>query len=186
MELADLQANFPPGVAVPEKLVKLLEFANRSRNWFSGHFDLEKCPYGDASAFDNDPEPAKQFVIFGRESDGSSYAYWLYDEKRIDEAPIVFIGSEGTDWGVIAETLEEFLGLLAVNSDELGFAASWGEIAETDGRVPRIDEFRKWLRQEFGIVAPTDPMAVVRNARAKHPDLQAFLTAWQEKHFGSA
>ena len=40
IDLAAFQRNLPAGVAVPDCLRKLLEFQNRSREWYSGYFEL--------------------------------------------------------------------------------------------------------------------------------------------------
>src|SRR4051812_42457925 len=127
MDLKTFQRNFPPGVPVPDCLRSLLEFENCSREWYSGHFELIEWEYGNPAWFGGDRVAAEPFVIFGHESDGSLYALWLYPSRTILDAPIVFLGSEGVDCGLIAGDLNEFLSLLALDIDELGFAVSWGE-----------------------------------------------------------
>lgn len=124
MKAADFHGNFPPGSAVPPLLTKLLAYQNRVNAWYSGHFRLTDGGQKDAVAsFDGDKVAASQFILFGRELDGSSYGFWLYEGRTLGNAPIVFLGSEGTDWKVLANSLEEFLALLAVGEDEIGFAA---------------------------------------------------------------
>src|SRR5262245_57914175 len=178
----ELQRNFPPGAVVPDRLSKLLEFQNRSRDWYSGYFELIEWEYGNAAWFDGDKAAAEQFVVFGRGQDGSLYALWLDPGRTVNDAPVVFLGSEGTDCGLLAADLDEFLGLLAVGADELGFAVSWGGAFEPEQPAPRLEEFRAWLRESFGINPPPDPMAVVTSARARHPDFGAWLSSWQESH----
>src|SRR5262249_28322889 len=151
--------NLPPGVSVPDRLCKLLEFENRSRQWYTGYFVLTEWEYGNAAWF-GDPDAAKQFVVFGKGGDGSLYTLWLYAGRTVADAPVVFCGSEGTDCGLLADNLDEFLGLLAVGADELGFAVSLGEAFQPVNAAPRLEEFRTWLRDIFGIVPPTDPLAV--------------------------
>ena len=182
MDLATFRRNFPPGVAVPDRLRELLTFQNRSRDWYAGYFELAEWEYGNAAWFAGDTDAAKQFVVFGHGPDGSLYALWLYPGQTVADAPVVFLGSEGTDCGLLAGDLDEFLGLLAVGADELGFAVSWGGALQPETPAPRLDEFRAWLRESFGILPPPDPMAVVVAARSRHPDFGAWLARWQEAH----
>jgi hypothetical protein len=183
MNLAELQANFPADVAVPDELQQLLGFANRERQWFAGHFQLMKSSYGDAAEFDGDEEHARRFVVFGRETDGSTYAYWLYEDRELATAPIVYMNSEFQDNCVVANNLREFLALLACNADDLGRIAGYSEFFECDSPVPRLGEFRAWLQKEFEITPPADPIAVIRNAQSTHPNFDAFLHRWQEEYY---
>lgn len=182
MDLATLRRNFPPGVDVPDPLHELLKFQNRSREWYAGYFELTEWEYGHDAWFGGDTEAARQFVVFGSGPDGSLYALWLYPGRNIADAPVVFLGSEGTDCGLLAGDLDEFLGLLAVGADELGFAVSWGGALQPEAPAPRLEEFRVWLRDSFGIVTPSDPLAVVAAARSRHSDFGAWLARWQESH----
>ena len=54
MDLASFRRNFPPGTPVPDRLRQLLEFQNRSRQWYSGHFELVEWDYGNAAWFGGD------------------------------------------------------------------------------------------------------------------------------------
>jgi hypothetical protein len=185
MELAEYQRCFPPGTAVPEYLRALLEFQNLSRDWYSDHFELDIWEFGKPNWFDGDRNAAEQFAVFGHGSDGSLYACWLYSGRVVMDAPVVFLGSEGTDCGLVSDHLEEFLGLLAVGADELGFAVSWGDVAESTSPAPRLAAFREWLQVSFGISRLDEPLAQVMAARARHPDFGAWLAKWQAIHFGS-
>jgi hypothetical protein len=184
MQIEGFQRNFPPGQAVPERLAKLLEFQNRSREWYSGHFELGPWSYGEAAWFDGDQNAAKQFVVFGHGSDGSLYALWLYPGRTLSNAPIVFLGSEGVHCGVLSDTLDEFLALLAVGAEELGFNASWGDVSTPGEPPPRLAKFRDWLRKSFRITAPPEPMKAISSARSKHPNFNEWLQEWAQAHFG--
>jgi hypothetical protein len=180
MDLAGFQRNFPPGVAVPDRLARLLEFQNRSRDWYSGYFELCAWTYGDAAWFDGDSTAAEQFAVFGKGPDGSLYALWLYPGRTVSDAPVVFLGSEGTDCGLLADDLEAFLGLLALGVEELGFAVSWGQVLRPEQPTHRLDEFRTWLQDSFGIITPKNATVLVATARSRHPDFGAWLSAWFE------
>jgi hypothetical protein len=183
--LDELRGNFPTDALPPVRLVELLAFQESSPDWYSGRFEISAWQHGDAAWFDGDVEAAKQFAVFGNGSDGSLYALWLYPGRSVMDAPVVFLGSEGVDCSVIATNFDDFLALLAVGADELGFEAAWGDI--TSGELPaeRQGDFRAWLQERYGISAPPEPMDVVRRARAEHPDLEAWIREWQEKRYGS-
>jgi hypothetical protein len=77
-----------------------------------------------------DRKAAEQFIIFGHGPDGSLYGLWMYPSRTVENAPVVFLGFEGTHCDLIARDLNQFLSLLAVGADELGFEISWGKVSE--------------------------------------------------------
>jgi hypothetical protein len=175
---ADFQKNFPADTDIPYLLLRLLEYQNDVNDFYSGHFELTVEDAESAVMwFDGDIDAASQFVAFGQESDGSSYCYWLYDGRKLEQAPMVFLGSEGVNNTVLADNTRDFLSLLAVGYDELGFP--YRRIEETDN----ILRFRLWLEREFGIVPPEDADELIEKAKANHPDLDKWIEKWQEKHF---
>jgi hypothetical protein len=185
MNLTTFQRNFPPGVRMPDRLRDLLEFQNRSSDGYSGSFALSAWDFGYPAWFDGDRAAAEQFVVFGQNADGSLYTLWLYKGRIVADAPIVFLGSEGADCGLLADGLDEFLALLVVGADELGFAVSWGGEFASRRPAPRLKEFRSWLWESYGIAPSPDPMAVVAAARSRHPNFDAWLAEWVEARYGS-
>lgn len=178
ISLADFQTNFPRGAVAPYLLTRLLEYQNEVGDFYSGYFEL--TAYGAdsvASWFDGDKVAAAQFVPFGQGPDGSSYCYWLYGGRELERSPIAFLGSEGVDNTILADTTEDFLSLLAVGYDELGFP--YRQVEETE----HLLRFRAWLKNEFGISPPEDAEALIEEAKAKHPDLGAWVEEWQQKRF---
>jgi hypothetical protein len=182
MDLATFRRNFPPDVAVPDRLSGLLEFQNESREWYTGYFEMVEWEYGFAAWFGGDKIAAEQFVVFGHDGDGSLYALWLYPGRSIGDAPVVFLGSEGVDCSLLASDLDAFLGLLALGVQELGFAVSWGDVRPPDSPAPRLHAFQEWLRMSFGITPSPDPIAMVTLARRQHPDFGLWLSDWMASH----
>ncbi|RDI99288.1 hypothetical protein DVT68_00005 [Dyella solisilvae] len=180
MTEADFHRNFPVGAAIPDLLQALLEFQSQKREWYSGYFELDTWAFGNPAWFGGDRNASEQFAVFGHGPDGSLYALWLYEGRSLATAPVVFLGSEGTDCGVIANDLRDFMALLGIGAHELGFEISWGEVSEAGTPAGRLSEFRSWLADCFGISAPSDPLALVRLARENHPDFASWLGAWQE------
>jgi hypothetical protein len=169
---------------VPPMLLTLLDFQESVGDWYSGRFQLtDNGPETAVASFDGDETAASDFILFGRSSDGSSYGFWAYDGRSLDNAPIVFLGSEGTGWSVLANSLEDFLSLLAVGEEEMGFSAPF--LTEPESPSAGLVAFRDWLKEGYGITAPTYPAAIIAHAVREHPDLQAWLQNWQKSHFGS-
>lgn len=190
MTLDKFQRNFPPE-SLPVRLVELLAFQEAVPDWYNGSFWLSGLEYVDAAYFCGDSEAAKQFVVFGIGPDGSLYALWLYPGRTLETAPVVFLGSDGSDCGVIAAGLDDFLALLAFGADELGRQVPSGEIVPSDELEPseepleRQREFQDWLQQQYGIQVPAEPLELVRRARSAHPDLDLWIREWQERRDGS-
>ena len=181
MDLQTYKQNFPEGASVPQEIQDLLNFQNGARDWYSGHFELTEWPFGQAHWFAGDRLAAEQFIVLGMESDGSLYALWMYPGRTTNDAPVVFLGSEGVDSSLIAKDLVEFLSLLAVGAEDLGFAVSWREVKEAENPAARLSEFRGWLKGKFGSGAPENPTERIDAARREHPDFAAWFAEWQAR-----
>lgn len=179
MDHTTFQQNFPPASDVPSMLLKLLEFQNKATDWYSGYFELDKWKYGNPAWF-GEASTAEQFAVFGSGPDGSLYALWLYPGRTLDNAPVVFLGSEGMSCNLLAGDLRQFLELLSLGADELGFEISCGEIQMNNKQAPRLAEFREWLWLNFQIRQLSNPLAIIRESRARHPDFEKWMKSWQE------
>jgi hypothetical protein len=185
MTTTEFRANFPAGATVPPLLERLVDFQERLRRFYSGHFELtDGGPASAVATFDGDKDAAAQFALFGQEIDGSAFGFWLYEGRNLEDAPVVYLGSEGTGWTVLADTLEDFLRLLAIGLDDLGFAAQSLAFDEPQAPSESLVAFRKWLKTECGLSQPENPAAVISAAKRNHPDLQEWLSQWQARHFG--
>ncbi len=167
---SEFRINFPAGVTVPSLLERLLDFHRRNKSFFSGHFELtDSGPATAVAMFDGDQDAAAQFALFGAEADGSAFGFWLYEGRKLEEAPVVYLGSEGTGWTVLADTLEDFLRLLANGVDDLGFDAKNLKFDRTGGNTCKPGRF-KWLKTDCGFrrLGPAGPSP----REGKAPDLQ--------------
>lgn len=182
MQTKKLQKIFPKGTAMPEALAKLCEFTTQSRGRVACDFELTASGKSYVEAwFRDDPAAAKQFIIFGTDKPQSLYGYWLHDECSIDSAPIVYLGSEGTENSVLANSLEDFLGLLALGHEEIGLIRAWD--ADTKA-CDHIEEYRAWLKNELKVDAPADDKsgrAIVNAAVRKHPKLSEWIKKRRER-----
>ncbi|MCI0703468.1 MAG: hypothetical protein L0241_20505 [Planctomycetia bacterium] len=176
-----MKKGFPKGVTLPAELRALCDFADEQDGEVSGLFEFQTEGQTFALAwFNREPEPAKQFAVFGYGPDGSLYALWLHDGLKSDKAPVVMLDSECQDSKVIARDFREFLRLLAIGYDE-------------PGRYPTLEpenpksaaKLRKWLKAEYGLVPPKTGDEIVTEAQGQHPDLMAWIREWQKRHLGT-
>jgi hypothetical protein len=177
-----IKKGFPKGCKVPVDLRSLCEFADERDGEVSGLFEFETDGHTSALAwFDRDTEAVAQFAVFGRGPDGSLYALWLHASSDTSKAPVVLLDSECQESKVIAGDIREFLRLLAIGYDEPGrYPTLKPDSPKSAARL------RQWLKAEYGLVPPATGAGVVAEAQSRHPDLLAWIRAWQERHFGSA
>ena len=153
---------------VPQLLDDLGEFAADAKGYFSGRFKLGP---EDAGAWLGGPEQASDFALFGRDADGSQYGFWLYDGRTPADAPIVYLNAAHDGSLVIAQGLEEFLALLALDITDLG--VFYDEADRPRKHSPGHAAFVAWLADCFAITPAVQAARVVKRAAAAHPTLQA-------------
>ena len=171
-----IEAEFPPGVKMPDELRKLCDFLDRTDYPISGCMRLRpegaalKAWFGDGS------EAWRQLAGFGAGPDGSTLALWLYGGPDVLQAPVVHLGSEGDHLTVIADNFREFLSLFAIGYDELGF----DDLEQPPEEPESAERLRQWLASEFGITAPKTGAEIARKAKARHPNFAEWVRAAQE------
>lgn len=167
------QQNFK-GHPVPEALKELLLFQNSVNDWYSGSFELDIMSYNIFNTYIVAIDILKQFLSFGHDGNGSDYALWLYKEEMLPEnAPIIYVNSEGEGSTVLANTLQEFLLILAYDEEPI-----FGEYSETEEQIihtPANHEFRTWLGKMYNVNLTASPIDIVQQARLQHPALQQWI-----------
>src|ERR1700678_2481878 len=105
-----------------EKLEKLYSWSDAKKDWISGRFELtDWTKRVDTAWFDGDERVSQQFWNFGSGPDGSIFAFWLYDNRSLDDAPIVYLSSDGAEGSIVlANSFDEFLSLLAIGYMDIG------------------------------------------------------------------
>jgi hypothetical protein len=78
----------------------------------------------------------------------------------------------------LANTFEEFLALLSLGYEELGFAVSKPEYKVGTRIDEALLDFRAWLDREFKIQVPDTHDMIIRTARNAHPDLETWIERW--------
>ena len=131
---------------------------------------------------------ADHFRSFGTGGDGAIVAFWLPgpdDTSAVvrDEAPVVLLASEGAGTQIVADSLAEFLSLLAYGPEDIIHdlenvgdrpSKAWARVDPKDDDFYTVSRF---LADELGIEPAKDPEALVRRARSAHPNFVAWLDA---------
>ncbi len=163
--------NFPSNKEVPNALLKLFRYQESVKDNYSGSFYLDDTLW-DAPFAD---ELRPYFVLFGSDVSGSMYAFWLYHDFPLESAPVVYLEFEGERNAILTNSLNEFLSILGLGVDELGYYIDdpeWRNHIIPDSTNLR---FREWLKTELNIEVLSDPKQMIENARENHPNLNTWI-----------
>lgn len=177
MAIENFIRNFPSGDDIPENILKLYRYQENVKPVYSSDFylydeywNMELVPPFDSKVI------MSSFVFFGRGGDGSIYSFWCYDGQPLNIAPIVYISSEWDGNTILANSFNEFLALLSLGIDELGYSVThnptWHNF--TSNQLEVLD-FQRWLKNEIGIVVPTERLRILQKAKRMHPDFDRWL-----------
>lgn len=176
-----IQANAPRGTILPDALRKVCDYLDRTDYPISGCMKIRPDDFGGVLAwFGNDGIMASNFAYFGAGPDGSILAFWLLNGKDANLAPIVHLGSEGSNNLVLAADFHLFLHLFGIGYDELGFDDLTNPPEDPDS----AENFRIWLQSEFGINCPETGEEIVSEAQCSCPDLQEAIDSWYKQRYG--
>jgi len=159
---------------IPSLLIELLTFQNISTEWYSDGFELDVISQEDFKHHIKE-ENLPQFFGIGHDANNSIYALWRYNNIPLEEAPVVYLSSEGFGSGIFANNLAEFFTLLAC--DEEPILGVYSEKPKKDlEHSPRNQEFRIWLAERYHLQAASKPNEIVWKARSQHPKLPLWYT----------
>lgn len=149
---------------IPPEFEKLCSWTETNGYPISGYFSL-RADDGDTMrywlGFKN---LSDRFGIFGASPDGSLYSFWIDDENK---QKIVHLGSEGGELYVLADNFIDFLRLLAIGYDEIGFADLNMTIQEWNSEIGQEKDkgfntkFRGWVEKEFKVQIPDKGSEIV-------------------------
>jgi len=148
MSIADkIKQSFPKGVHFPNELGLMSDWIEQN-GYESIRYDIRLTEGSDEieQYFDNGNKIKDSFGIFGHSTDGGLYAIWLKSKK---EQPVIFLGSEGSEWYVLGTDFLSFLSLISC-----GFT----------------NPFKDWVTDEFNIYVDTKKKAIDKKDRS--------LTRW--------
>lgn len=168
MKPLNYEQTFPKTIAVPDPLVRLRQWLETSGYPISGCFELRTDDCGAIHHWFGTDSILDRLAMFGAGADGSPYAIWLQDDGR---TPIVHMGSEGVKNFVLAPDFVQFLRLLAIGYDEIGF---------DDLSVPPTGkdvnpDFRDWVQTTFSVNIPVTGSEIAEPAKRNHQDFEAWI-----------
>lgn len=171
--MENLLKNLPANI--PNPLVKLIEYQKDIGSIVSGDFELtDRGNFFVTRWFRKSEAVAKQFVIFGVDHLQSLYGYWVYEGCLMENAPIVYLGSEGSNNTILANTTEEFFELLALGKECLGDISEW---VQNENANEETINFRNWLKINFNIstISESRSFAIIEKAKTSHPNLNDWV-----------
>lgn len=172
--------NIPEGTILPSKLQMVCHYLDNTGYPISGCMKIRPDDFGAVRAwFGGDDEMASNFAYFGAGPDGSILAFWLINGKDATHAPIVHLGSEGSNNIVLAEDFHSFLCLFGIGYNELGF----DNLEEPPEEPESAGKFRAWLAREFEINCPQTGAKIVSNAQASCPSIQTAIDSWHKQRY---
>ncbi|MCT4581019.1 MAG: hypothetical protein N4A35_06340 [Flavobacteriales bacterium] len=152
-----IKKGIPNTIAIPHELELFCNWLDQNGYPISGCFEL-RADDGETMRYWLGMEGhSDRFGIFGAGSDGSLYAFWMDDEGQ---QKIVHLGSEGGQLYILADNFIDFLRLLAIGYDEIGFADLSKTVEEwniSQGLPPNdgINSiFQKWVKTTFKTTIP--------------------------------
>ena len=166
MKVEQFRETFPSDIAVPDELAQFCRWHELDSPTVSG-FRLYADVDNSIELWFGTPTVVDRFGVFGSGSDGSLFAIWRQDDGR---QPVVFMDSDGQDNFVLASNCVDFLRLLAVGYDEIGF----DNLSQPPEEAPD-SQFRDWVKQTFAVAIPRFGDEIVEAAMDTHDDFQAWI-----------
>jgi hypothetical protein len=121
---------------------------------------------------------AKRFGLFATSGFYGVFCYWFYDDRRAEQAPIVYLDQRPGRASVIANNVRELLAIVACGFANPGEPDAWEPERDPD---PEDVETAKAILAALGVAPAKDPRTIVSRARGAHPDLAKWLTEQQKK-----
>ncbi len=176
-----IQANIPEGTILPDELRKVCDYLDNTGYPISGCMKIRPDDFGGVRAwFGDDDQMTSNFAYFGAGPDGSILAFWLLNGKDATHAPVVHLGSEGSNNVVLAADFHSFLRLFGIGYDELGF----DDLQKPPEDPGSAANFRAWLDRELGITCPEVGAEIVSEAQRICPNVEVAIGSWYKKRYG--
>jgi hypothetical protein len=180
--LNEYKQNFEPH-EVPDALVKLVEFDNERRAFFSSGFELAGDDKGGLKTYSDKREFLECLYPIGQaNASGSTYAIWRRTGS-LGDAPIVAFGDEGGAH-IVAANLAELLRILTLDASPM---IDWESITyfkdEDNEPSERAADYASWLAEYLKL----KPVAGIPEAEEIVADAQNLYStefrAWMKKYF---
>ena len=166
-----IKSGFPETISFPTELGLLCDWHEENGYPISGSFEL-RADDGKAIYYWFRSHAADHYLAqFGAGADGSLYCIWKQKDGR---EPIVHLGSEGDALMVLAANMRDFIRLLALGYDEIGFEDM--SVAPSDAECINPN-FQAWVTETLGLVIPDRGSEITNAASKEHDDFEAFVSA---------
>lgn len=152
-----IKAGISNKINIPDKLILLCEWYDNNKFPISGNFDLYASDGKDVESWLGFNDLNYRLGIFGIGKDGSFYAFWNDDYGK---QKIVHLGIEGGELYILANNFIDFLRLLAIGYDEIGFAnlsltvQEWNALIGEESTYGINVNFQDWVVKSFNAQIP--------------------------------
>ncbi|WP_051941824.1 MULTISPECIES: hypothetical protein [Maribacter] len=153
----NIKEGIPKKITIPVELEKLCEWTEKNGYPISGCFELRADDGQTMKYWLGFENISDRFGLFGVGASGDIFAFWIDDNNK---QKIVHLGSEGEAVYVLAENFVDFLRLLAIGYDEIGFADMTKTVEDWNLEVGNDDKnginikFIDWVENEFNVKVP--------------------------------
>ena len=172
MNRDSLAASFPEGIELPSEFRVLCDWVSENGYPISGYFELREHDDETIRLWFGSDAAVGSLAQFGAGPDGSLYCLWRSCDGRL---PIVHMGSEGQDNFVLASTPTDFLRLLAIGYDEIGYADLDAPPFVEDAGQTINPLFQQWVTETFDVSIPQSGSEITDPAQASHDDFQKWI-----------
>ena len=154
---AKIKEGIPSTITVPPELEKLCDWVEKNGYPISGSFELYSGDIKIIEHWFGHGKVLNRFGVFGTGPDDSLYSFWL---DKNNNQKIVHLGSEGGQLYILAANFVDFLRLLAIGYDEIGFSdltmslEEWNKTIEESEDYGKNPKFRNWVEREFQTIIP--------------------------------
>lgn len=170
MDADALAKSFPASISLPDEFRSLCDWVAANGYPISGFFELREHDDETIRLWFGSEKAIGHLAQFGSGPDGSLYCIWRQEDGR---SPFVHMGSEGQNNFVFATDALDFLGLLAIGYDELGFDDLSSPPAGE--RVSR--RFQSWVSSTFNDSIPRTGCEITERAQRAHDDFQEWVNS---------
>ena len=172
MDAGSIAAAFPATIPCPPEIRALCDWATANGYPISGYFEI--CDHDDETlrCWFGTERAIGDLAQFGAGADGSLYCIWRAPDGSF---PVVHLGSEGDAIYVLAPFILEFLRLLAIGYDEIGFADLASPPTEEDREENVNPAFQNWVTETYGVSLPETGAEIVELEAPKHAALKEWI-----------
>lgn len=172
MDADTISAAFPSTIPFPPAIRAVCDWTTTNGYPISGCFELRdhdddtlRCWFGTERAIG-------YLAQFGAGADGSLYCVWRSPDGSF---PVVHLGSEGDSIYVLAPSPLDFLRLLAIGYDEIGFADLASPPTEEDREENVNPAFQNWVTETYSVSLPETGAEIVELDAPKHAAPQEWI-----------